>query len=139
VIKSAGILWAALLIASCVSGGGSYAVFNVDQVISNETTLIGRTVTVSGYLRFGDDTRNLWANKAAHDAVVDTALSPDDPAWNRCVALFDIDGWRDVLLKNDRRQILVRGILRRDPQTAGEITMSECSELGLSIRSVVRR
>jgi hypothetical protein len=132
-------MWSSLLLASCISGRGPSSIFTVDQVVTRETELLEKPIAVQGFLRFGDDTRNLWADKQAYVTVSEGDLDPADPAWDRCITLYDIDGWRSALLKNDGHQVVVRGTLRRYDRKPQEITLSECSEWGLSIQSVVPR
>jgi len=55
-------------------------------------------VSVKGYLRFGDDGRNLWTSEESYTYVRKNYVPPDNPAWSRCIALYDIDGWRKALL-----------------------------------------
>ena len=131
--------WLIPLLASCSTGGGhSEAVQSVDRVIANESTFIGTFVIVDGYLRFGDDSHNLWADHTAYLAVANHDPPPDDPAWSRCIALYGINGWWETLLKNNGRQVRVRGILQRHVPEPEEVNLSECSDLGLAIKSVTR-
>jgi hypothetical protein len=132
-----GVLMSVLLTA-CVTSHGDSPVHTVTQVVANESMLLGQAVTVDGYLRFGDDSHNLWTSRRSYRAVADGYRDTDDPAWKECIALFDIDGWRDVLLRYTNHKVRVIGVLHRVPLQPDEITLSECSELGLSIKSVVR-
>jgi hypothetical protein len=134
-----GLVCVSLFLASCVSVSASRSTLTVDQVVVDAKDLLGHSVTVIGFLRFGDDSRNLWTDKRAYVAVSEGDPLPDDLAWDRCLTLYNIDGWRSILLKNDERQVVVRGILQRHVRLPHEITLSECSELGISIESVLRK
>jgi hypothetical protein len=108
---------------------------SVDDIVRSATILEGQTVSVKGYLRFGDDSRNLWSNKESYTYLKKDYRPPSDPAWNRCIALYDIDGWREKLLSMNNHYVLVSGIVRHYPTRDGEITIDTCSDLGISIGS----
>jgi hypothetical protein len=92
-------------------------------------------VSVKGYLRFGDDSRNLWNNEESYTYVRKSYVPPNDPAWSRCIALYDINGWRKALLSMNNHYVLISGVVRRYPARDGDIAMDTCSDLGISIRS----
>jgi hypothetical protein len=109
---------------------------SVDEIVRSATVLEGQMVSVKGYLRFGDDSRNLWSNEAAYTYVSKAYLPPGDPAWNRCIALYDINDWRDTLLSMSSQYVLISGIVRRYPARDGDLTIDTCSDIGISIRLV---
>jgi hypothetical protein len=104
--------------------------------VRSHAALEGKEVSVVGYLRFGDDTRNLWNDKEALLAVSGGNVLPNDPAWNRCITLYDADKWRSILLSKDEKYVKVSGIVRFEAARPGEITFGACSDLGISIRSI---
>jgi hypothetical protein len=111
----------------------------VESVVNSAASLEGKQVTVSGYLRFGDDTRNLWSSKGAYLAIRNGGPHALGLATDHCIALYDITSWRDALLSNDGKSVLIGGVVHRIPLKEGEISLSECSDLGISIRSIRRR
>ena len=92
-------------------------------------------VSVKGYLRFGDDGRNLWTSEESYTYVRKNYVPPDNPAWSRCIALYDIDGWRKALLSMNNQYVLVSGIVHRYPAQDGDVAIDTCSDLGISIHS----
>lgn len=111
----------------------------VDSVVNSAASLEGQLVTVSGYLRFGDDSRNLWSSKDAYLGIKNGNPSARAPASDYCIALYDIEKWRGILLSNDGKNVLINGVIRRIPLKEGDISLSECSDLGIAIRSIRRR
>jgi hypothetical protein len=111
----------------------------VDSVVYSATSLEGHQVSVSGYLRFGDDSRNLWSSEAAYLSAKNGKPSARVLATGHCIALYDIEKWRDALLSNNGKNVLVDGVIRRIPLKEGEISLSECSDLGIAIRSIRRK
>jgi hypothetical protein len=117
----------------------SFHVLSVDAIINSASAPEGDVVTVSGYLRFGDDSHNLWSSKEALLAVSKGYVPPKDPAWNHCIGLFDIDGWRSRLIDLDNSHVTITGALQSSHPHHSEFTMNTCTDSGLSIRSVKRR
>jgi len=112
---------------------------SVDSLVESASRLEGQQVTVSGYLRFGDDSRNLWSSKIVYMKMKNGSLSASNGPNDHCIALFDIADWRESLLSNNGKDILVSGVVRRIPLKEGEISLSECSDLGVAIRSIQRK
>jgi hypothetical protein len=65
---------------------------SVEDIVGSAAVLEGQMVSVKGYLRFGDDSRNLWSNEKFYTYVSKSYVPPNDPAWSRCIALYDVDG-----------------------------------------------
>jgi hypothetical protein len=126
----------ALLIAGCASSPRSHKNLSVDDVVRSAGPLEGSAVVVKGYLRFGDDSRNLWESRTAYLTVSNHDVAPDDQAWTHCVTLWDIDGWRSALLEHNNRYVTISGVVRRQPLRDGEIRIGSCSDLGVSIRGL---
>ena len=112
---------------------------SIDDVVSNENLYLGKLVLIKGYLRFGDDSRNLWSTRKAYLRVVEQDTMSDDPAWNRCITLYDFEAFREELIAHNNDYVLVRGVIRRSIHQEGEITTSACNELGISVQSVKSR
>lgn len=129
-----------VLIASsaCAQTSSAQRPQTVDEIVSSEGSLASGPVAVKGYLRFGDDSRNLWADRKAYLTVKNGDVGPDDPAWNRCITIYDIGRWRQQLLSNNNSYVIVRGVIERHPTKPGEITTSSCSDLGISIENLVK-
>jgi len=125
-----------LLVCACSLTRLSLESRGVDDVVRSSTTLEGTKVRVRGYLRFGDDSRNLWADRNAYDAVSSAYVSPSDPAWNRCVTLYDIGAWRKDLLARNSTDVVIGGVIRRRAMQEGDVSLSSCSDLGISVLSV---
>ena len=129
--------WLLPLVSACSAPGPPTPVRTVDELIAHEQELLGRKVTVEGLLRFGDDSHNLWSSRAAYRVVEGKYLPDDDPAWNHCIALYDLARWRTALLANDHGRVRLTGVLQRRIDVGGEVVnLSECNDLGLSIESV---
>ena len=111
---------------------------SVDSVVALEQQLVGQSIIVRGFLRFGTDSKNLWNDSRAYAAVVNNWFPPDHPAWNRCITLYDIVGWRDFLIANSNMNVVVTGVLRKETREPDEINLDSCSELGVSITSVTK-
>jgi len=124
------------LVCACSSTARAARPLSVDDVIRSATSLEGQTVVVKGYLRFGDDGKNLWASKSAYLAVSGPYVPPNDAAWSRCITLFDIGTWRSGLLARNNEYVLIAGVLHRGPSLDDQINFDSCSDLGISIRSV---
>lgn len=129
-----------VLLSGCAHAPRSEGVQTVDGVVAAEQSLLNKPVTVRGYLRFGDDSRNLWSTRGAYSTVVKDlsrgGLPADDPKWQRCVTLYEIRQWREFLLSHTDKYVTVTGVLRRSPAQPGEISMGACSDLGIEITSV---
>src|SRR5580692_4573666 len=98
-ITIAGLFFAA--IPACIDTGGRHEVLGVDEIIQPASESESHLVTVSGFLRFGDDSHNLWSSKEALLAISKIYVPTDDPVWSHCIGLFDIDGWRARLVALD--------------------------------------
>ena len=109
---------------------------SVDEVVHSVDAWEGQTVTVKGYLRFGEDSRNLWSDAAAYAYVSKEYRESSDPGWNRCISLFDIDDRRERLLSLNNHSVVVTGVVRHYPREGEEIRLDTCSDIGISIRSV---
>lgn len=128
-----------LLVCSCAQDLHTQRAQTVDDVVARESELVGKPITVTGYLRFGDDSRNLWSNRQVYLRVTNEDTQPDDPAWMRCITLYDIDGFREKLVAHNNDYVLVSGVVQRVDRQEGEITTSSCNELGISVRSLTPR
>ena len=126
-------LAALLLACSCTHNLNAQSYRTVDDVVANATDLVGKPTTVRGYLRFGDDSRNLWSSREAFQQVRDSDVQPDDPAWDRCITLFNIEHFRDALLARNNSYVLITGLIQRVVPVEGEITTSSCNTLGISV------
>jgi hypothetical protein len=136
-IMIAALFFAAM--SACMDTQCWHEVLGVDKIINSASALQGHLVTVSGYLRFGDDSHNLWSSKGALLAVSKSYVPPDDPAWTHCIGLFDIDGWRARLLALDNSYVIITGALQSGNLHHSEFTMNTCTDSGLSIRSAKQR
>jgi hypothetical protein len=125
-----------LLSASCIYGSDAQQVLRVDDILESANVLEGKQVEVRGFLRFGDDTQNLWASKDAYSAVSGHYVAPESPLWNHCISLFDTLKLRSSLLRYDSRDVLVRGRVTRYRRDEGDIAFSSCSEIGIAINSI---
>lgn len=126
-----------IILASCSHSRANIPqVYTVDDVILNNKAYLEKPVVVSGYLRFGDDSRNLWSTKQSYVKVTKSDIDPEDAAWNRCITLYDVGSFREDLIKYNNHYVIISGVVRRIIQQEGEITTSACNELGISVRSV---
>lgn len=125
-----------LLSAACSYGWGTPQILRVDDILESATALEGRQVEVKGFLRFGDDTQNLWTSRDAYSAVSGRYVPPESPLWNHCVSLFDTKKLRSTLLRYDSRDVLVRGRVTHYRRDSGDIAFSSCSEVGIAIVAV---
>jgi hypothetical protein len=127
---------AAALLAVVLAPGCAYIAtsLSVDEIVRSSEE--GRTVSVRGYLRFGDDSRNLWSDEDSYDLANHRCLSPGDPAWNHCMTLYEIGRWRSQLLATDRTFVVITGVMHRYPSEEGDISAGACGDLGIAIRSV---
>lgn len=127
-----------LLSAEYIHGGTAIAQrpLRVDDILESAAALEGRQVEVLGFLRFGDDTQNLWTNKDAYSAVSGRYVPPESPLWNHCVSLFDTKRLRETLLRYDSRDVIVRGRVTRYQRANGDIALSSCSDVGITISSI---
>jgi hypothetical protein len=132
------VLAGALLISAtaCTHTAGVQKSLSVDDILKSGTTLEGQLVEVRGFVRFGDDSQNLWTSEDAYSKVARRALPPDDPDWNHCISLFDTGKLRKLLSQKDGQNVIASGVVRRDPRADGAIAFETCSELGLSIRKI---
>src|SRR5690349_3648842 len=80
----------------CTHAKDVQAVLGVDDIVQSGKAFDGKRVAVRGFLRFGTDSRNLWASKEAYAFVKGQELPPNDPAWGRCITLFDVGKWRSL-------------------------------------------
>jgi hypothetical protein len=125
-----------MALAACVHSKGLQETLGVDDILRSAHTAEGTEVEVRGFLRFGDDTQNLWSSKEAYSAVSGHYVPPDSPLWNHCISLFDTMTLRAALLKYDSFDVIVRGRVKRYRQVNGGITFESCSDVGISISSV---
>jgi hypothetical protein len=123
-------------VCACVGPSDIGKPLTVDELIQSAASLEGQEVAVLGYLRFGDDSHNLWSSKEALAAVSTDYVPTDDPAWDHCISLFDFGGLRSRLLANDNRTVILIGTVRQIKLKPGELMMSTCSEIGISVQSV---
>jgi hypothetical protein len=109
-------------------------------VVASEISVLNKSASVKGYLRFGDDSRNLWSTREAYSRVLeqlerkDGAL--DEALWEHCITLFAINGWREFMLAHNDQYVIVTGVIQRYPAATGEISMGGCNDLGIQITSV---
>src|SRR5678816_1589358 len=108
-------------LSSCAQSAVRLTPMGVDNVIQSAASLEGQRVAVSGYLRFGDDSRNLWSSKAVY-LNIKNGNRPAQATSDHCIALYDIANWRRILLSNNGKNILVEGELRRIPLEAVSYT-----------------
>lgn len=123
----------ALLASACAHT--KLQALTVDEMIRSNLEE-GHVVSVKGYLRFGDDSRNLWSNKDAYELVESRYTPQDDPAWNHCITLYGIEDWRKELLAKDRSYVVIAGVIHRYPSKEGDVSVGSCSDLGISIRLI---
>jgi hypothetical protein len=132
------VLLALMPMWACVGARDTHKPITVDELIESAASLEGQEVAVSGYLRFGTDSHNLWSSREALAAVSADYVPTDDPAWDHCVSLFDFAGLRSHLLANDNRMVTLIGTIERIKLEPGDLLMSSCSELGIAVQSVRR-
>jgi hypothetical protein len=128
---SAVVLFVALVSACAHTRGPP---LTVDEVIRSNPE--GEVSSVRGYLRFGDDSRNLWSSKDAYDVVKTRYVPPNDPAWDHCIALYGVERWRRELLARDKSYVVITGVIHRYPSKEGDISLGSCSDLGVTISSL---
>jgi hypothetical protein len=122
------VLLLLLLSAACT--------LRVDDILASASALEGKQVEVRGFLRFGDDTQNLWTSKGAYSAVSGPYVPAESPLWNHCISLFDTMKLRATLLQYDSHDVLVRGRVTRYPRDNDDIVFSSCSDVGIAIISI---
>jgi hypothetical protein len=133
---SVALILLSMALAACVHSKGLQDALGVDDLLKSARTVEDTEVEVRGFLRFGDDTQNLWSSKEAYSAVSGHYVPPDSPLWNHCISLFDTLTLRADLLKYDAFNVVVRGRLKRYRQDNGGITFESCSDVGISVSSV---
>ncbi len=133
----------ALSLSACSQTRPTQVATSVDAVIADEESLLDRAVVIRGYLRFGDDSRNLWSTEHAYRVIEGHIsrgeLALEDPNWKRCITLYGVGEWRDLLLKRSGDYVVVKGVLRRYASKWGEISLGACSDLGVEIGSIQDR
>lgn len=130
------VLLVLLSSAACIYGESPQHLLRVDDILKSARALEGTQVKVRGFLRFGDDTQNLWTSKDAYSAVSGHFVPPDSPLWNHCVSLLDTKELRAALLRYDRLDVIVRGRVTRHRRENGDIAFESCSDVGISVTSV---
>jgi hypothetical protein len=130
------VLLLLLLSAACTHATVVQRTLRVDDILASATALEGTQVEVRGFLRFGDDTRNLWTSKSAYSAVSGQYVPAESPLWNHCISLFDTKKLRATLLRYDSRDVLVRGRITRYRRDNDDIAFSSCSDIGITIISI---
>jgi hypothetical protein len=125
-----------LSLAACMSVKSPQRRLYVDDILKSAGLLEGTQVEVRGFLRFGDDTQNLWSSKDAYSAVSGHFVPPDSPLWNHCISLSDTKKWRAALHQNDSLDVVVRGRVTRYQRNNGDIAFESCSDVGISVASV---
>lgn len=121
----------------CASTASS-RVMSVDDVVRGTDQLEGRQITVRGVLHFYTQhgTAQLWASQQAIEAVSSGFVPPNDPAWDRCVDLRFRPSMAPRLQRRSGEYGEIAGTLYiRQPQ-AGEVNLSNCSNLRLVIRTL---
>jgi hypothetical protein len=122
--------------ASCAHAPQSPRALSVDAIIRGSDNLEGKIVTLNGFLRFGDDSHNIWSDQKTLSYVENSVFYSRDPIWSRCITLFEIDGFRTNLLYLDRRYVTITGVLHRAVPVADDVNLGSCSSLGISPRSI---
>ena len=132
----AALLLLLLLSFACTHGGVAQRPLSVDNILESAVALEGKKVEVRGFLRFGDDTQNVWTSKDAYSAVSNRYVPPESPLWNHCISLFDTARLRATLLQYDSRDVLVRGRVTRHRRDNDDISFSSCSDVGITINLI---
>jgi hypothetical protein len=138
-LRSMSAVLATWLVSACTHNPVKPEPKSVDFVVQSARALEGTRVQVVGYLRFGDDTHNLWNSKAAETAVSTGYVPADDPRWSRCIALRDFGNYRSTLLRQNNHLVLITGIVNRIPLGPDEIEIGSCSEVKISVLKVEGR
>jgi hypothetical protein len=125
-----------LSLTACMSVKSPQQRLHVDDILKSANVLEGTEVEVWGFLRFGDDTQNLWSSKNAYSAVSGHFVPPGSPLWNHCISLSDTKKWRAALHQYDSLDVVVRGRITRYQRVNGDITFESCSDVGISVTSV---
>lgn len=136
ICRRGAVLLVLLSSAACIYGKSPQQLLRVDDILESARVLEGTQVEVRGFLRFGDDTQNLWTSKDAYSAVSGHFVSPDSPLWNHCISLFDTKKLRAALLRYDALDVIVRGRVTRYRRENGDIAFESCSDVGISVTSV---
>ena len=124
------VIW---LVSACTHTAVKPEPKSVDFVIQAASALERTKVQVAGYLRFGDDMRNLWNSKAAVSAAGTGYVPADDPRSNHCITLRDCGNQRSTLLRRNGHSVLITGVVNRIPLGPDEIEIGSCSEIGISV------
>jgi hypothetical protein len=125
-----------ILETACAHTGHVQRILSVDDILRSGKTLDGQLVEVRGFVRYGDDSRNLWTSEKAYSKLAGHFVPPSDPDWNHCISLLDSGKWRKLLVQKNGSYIVISGVVRHDPRAEGDINFELCNELGLSIRSI---
>ena len=136
IIKKAMLVLGGLGISCCALAKDTVKSVGVDYVVANAKILEGKEVSVAGYLRFGDDSRNLWANKKAYVSVASGSAGTNGPDWSRCITIYDLSSWRNKLLHMNKSNVVITGTVKSVPLEDGEIRTGSCSDLGVSIKAI---
>lgn len=121
---------------ACCASGGLRSAASVDDIVHDQGVLAGTEVSVRGYLRFGDDARNLWADRDVYLRVAEGSRMSTDPLWNRCLTLYDVGAHRARLASLDGKEVVVTGRVRQVVPRPGDVTTSACNTIGIVVHAV---
>lgn len=137
-IKSIIALFVALAISAAASAGDRTPHWiKVSEVIAKYDELLGRKVAIRGYLRFGDDSRNLWDEKDVYIDAKEGRVNIDTASSSKCITLYDIGRYRKILLKYNQHNVIIYGTIKRVPLGEDEISLGSCNEIGVSVDRVL--
>jgi hypothetical protein len=139
IIKSS-LALLAFMSVSCATTSASdeQNTYDVDAVVRNYESLAGKPISVVGYLRFSDDSKNIWQSAKIYTRIRDDDILPSDVEWKRCITLYNIGKLRSKLKALDNSAVIVTGVTLNIPRGEDEVNLNSCNTIGISARSVNR-
>lgn len=107
--------------------------FDIERIAASPSTFEGQRVTITAYLKFGDDQHALFPSLHAYEAL--DAAAADDPAWKRCLTIWNYRLWRKELKLLRDSTVTITGVVRTVSRKFGEVHW-DCSDTGVEIEAI---
>lgn len=129
------IMFLLITLWGCTKPSIRHDLKNVQDIISNQSIYLGEQVSVKGYLRYGDDAKNIWVDGSTYSKLSDSNIKPSDPAWKMCLGIYkDASLWKK-LRRLDKENVIITGklVIRKSDEV---IYLGRCRALGIEIESI---
>lgn len=116
--------------------GSVMPTLRVEDVAEAPVDLAGKQVAVRGFVRFGDDTKNLWADERTYLAALNGTGNLQELSSHKCLSLYTSKKFSSRLRHFDKRLVTIYGKVYRYKYVPGDINLGYCNDLGIIVTGI---